>query len=121
MTMATIKNEDDLELIAEHPALKISFLLSCSASHSLNPLVNRYHYIQVVMMVTVMWSMMAIIVMMKATMVMVMVTVMLSMKIPVRLVRKGNRPSQKSRQRFLILIRKELFQVPDQENTEQDG
>ena len=99
MMMATIKNEDDLELIAEHPALKISFLLSCSASHSSNPLVNRYHCIQVVMMVMVMWS----------------------MKIPVRLVRNCNRLSQKSRQRFLILIRKELFQVPDQENTKQDG
>ena len=37
-------NDDDLELIAEHPALKIAFLLSCSASHSSNPLVNRYHY-----------------------------------------------------------------------------
>ena len=39
MTMATINNDDYLDL-AEHPALKIAFLLSCSASHSLNPLVN---------------------------------------------------------------------------------
>ena len=88
MAMATINNEDDLELIAEHPALKIAFLLSCSASHSFNPLVNRYHCIQVVMMVTVMWSMKAIIMMMmlKATMMMVMWS-MMAMKIPVRLVR----------------------------------
>ena len=99
MTMATINNDDYLDL-AEHPALKIAFLLSCSASHSLNPLVNRYHCIQVVMMVTVMWSMMAIIVMMmmKATMGMVMVILsMMAIKIPARLVRKGNRPIHKSR------------------------
>ena len=84
MTMATIENEDDLELIAEHPALKIAFLLSCSASHSSNPLTAIIVIVVVIMMV-VTFSMMMNHHQMMMTM---MVTLaMMAMMIPARLVR----------------------------------
>ena len=83
MTMATINNDDYLELIAEHPALKIAFLLSCSASHSSNPLTAIIVIVVVIMMV-VTFSMM----MNHHQMVTMMVTLaMMAMMIPARLVR----------------------------------
>ena len=57
MMMATKSDGDDDDGddgdldIAEHPALKVAFLLSCSASHSSNPLTAIIVIVVVIMMV----------------------------------------------------------------------